>query len=204
MAERIPGARFIEFPSTSHLWREHLPGMIAAIQEAATGRPAPVLASRRLLTMLFLDIASSTERAVEVGDPAWRDLLARHYARATRELAAHDGREIDRAGDGLLAVFDGPTRAVRCAEAIQREALALGLVTRAGIHTGEVETDGAGVSGIAVHVAARVCSAAGAGELLVSSTVRDLTAGAGLELVDRGLHALKGVPDERRLFAVVG
>jgi pimeloyl-ACP methyl ester carboxylesterase len=203
MAKRIPGARFIEFDSSSHLWREHLPEIIAAVQEAVTGQPAAVPSSRRLLTMLFVDIASSTERAVEVGDVAWRDLLAAHYARATRELVAHGGREIDRAGDGLLAVFDGPTRAVRCGQAIQREAQELGLVTRAGIHTGEIETDGDGVRGIAVHVAARVCGEAGAGELLVSSTVRDLTAGAGLELADRGLHSLKGVPDERRLFAVV-
>jgi len=199
MANAIPGARYLELPGHGTLPGDNLPAVIAAVQELVTGERRPTPTTRRLLTILFLDIVGSTERAVELGDARWRELLATHYARTERELAAHEGREVDRAGDGLVAAFEGPTRAIRCAQAIQRAAR-IGL--RAGIHTGEVELDGAGIKGIAVHTAARVCGAASPGELLVSSTVRDLTAGAGLEVEDRGLHELKGVPEPRQLFSV--
>jgi pimeloyl-ACP methyl ester carboxylesterase len=204
LAERIPGAQFRAFPGTSHFMGSNLPAIIAAVQELVTGHRAPAATSRRLLTILFLDVVGSTERAVALGDSAWRQLLAALYERTDREILAHEGREVDRAGDGLVAVFEGPTRAIRCAQAIQREAQSLGLELRGGVHTGEVELDGTGIRGIAVHTCARVCAAAGAGDLLVTSTVRDLTAGAQLAFDDRGLHELKGVPDSRQLFAVVG
>jgi pimeloyl-ACP methyl ester carboxylesterase len=203
MADRIPGAQFIEFPGTSHFVGNNLPAVIAAVQELVTGHRAPPPTSRRLLTILFLDIVGSTERAVELGDADWRQLLAAFYERTERELLGHEGREVDRAGDGLVAVFEGPTRAIRSAQAIQREARSLSVELRAGVHTGEVDLDSAGIRGIAVHTTARVCAAAGAGELLVTSTVRDLTAGAQLAFEDRGLHELKGVPEPRQLFAVV-
>ncbi len=203
MAAAIPGARFVEFPGTSHAVGDNLDAVIATVQEFVTGRRAPTPTNRRLLTILFLDVAGSTERVAQIGDEAWRELLAAHYARAEREIVAHDGREVDRAGDGMVAVFEGPTRAIRAAQSIQREARTLGLELRGGVHTGEVEVDGAGIRGIAVHTAARVCAAAGSGELLVSSTVRDLTAGAPLEYQDRGLHELKGVPAQKHLFAVL-
>lgn len=149
-----------------------------------------------------MDVVGSTERAVELGDAGWRELLSAHYGRTERELAAYEGREVDRAGDGILAVFEGPTRAIRCAQSIQSHAREFGLELRGGIHTGEVEVDGNAVRGIAVHIASRVCATAEGWDVLVSSTVRDLTAGAGLDYEDRGLHDLKGVPEPRHLFAV--
>lgn len=204
MAEQIPGARYAEFSSTSHSPGANLDAVIATVVGFVTGQPASAAPSnRRLLTILFVDLVGSTERAVELGDAAWRALLAAYYTRAERAIAAHGGREVDRAGDGLLAVFDGPTRAVRAAQSVAEGARSLGLEARAGVHTGEVEVDGDGIRGIAVHVAARVCGSAGAGELYVSSTVRDLSAGAGIGYEDRGLHELKGVPEPRQLFAVV-
>jgi class 3 adenylate cyclase len=141
---------------------------------------------------------------VEAGDAAWRDTLAAFYAVIERQLAMHDGREVDRAGDGVLAIFDGPTRAIMCARAIQGEVAGLALTLGGGVHTGEVEQDGAAFRGIALHVAARVCATATPGEILVSSTVRDLSAGSSITFADRGSHQLKGVPERRRLYAVVG
>jgi class 3 adenylate cyclase/pimeloyl-ACP methyl ester carboxylesterase len=202
MAKAIPGARYVEFPGTTHSVGPNLDRMIATVREFVTGQRAPAPSSRRLLTILFMDVVGSTERTVELGDAGWRELLASHYARTQRMLYAFEGREIDRAGDGLLAVFGGPTRAIRCARAIQDDARGLGLELRGGIHTGEVEDDGDAIRGIAVHIAARVCAIARESDLLVSSTVRDLTAGAGLEYEDRGFHELKGVPEARHLFAV--
>ncbi len=204
MADRIPGAVFKTFPSNSHSWGDNVGAVIATVQEMVLGTRAPIHSSRRLLTLLFVDVVGSTEQATSMGDAAWNDLMQRYYVRVEHELAGFDGREVDRAGDGLFAAFDGPTRAIRCAQAIQREGRLLGIELRAGVHTGEVEVDEDGVRGIAVHVAARVCAAAGAGELFISSTVRDLTAGADLVVVDRGMHALKGVDGERQLFAVQG
>ncbi len=152
--------------------------------------------------MLFTDVVDSTKRAVELGDERWKELLTRHDAQVRRQLERFQGREVNTTGDGFLATFDGPARAIRCAVAIRDAVGALGLEVRAGVHTGEVEMRDADISGIAVHLAARVAAAAGAGEVLVSRTVVDLVAGSGLTFTDRGEHALKGVPGEWRLFAV--
>ena len=204
MADAIPGARFVGFPGATHFMAENLDAIVTTLVEFVTGQPPPLPSTRRLITALFVDIVGSTERAVEAGDAVWRDTLAAFYAVIERELAMHDGNEVDRAGDGVLAIFDGPTRAITCARAIQVEVAKLGLILRGGVHTGEVEQDGAAFRGIALHLAARVCATATPGEILVSSTVRDLTAGSSIEFTDRGSHQLKGVPEERRLFAVVG
>jgi class 3 adenylate cyclase/streptogramin lyase len=157
---------------------------------------------RKLATVLFTDIVGSTELATELGDRRWQELLARHHRIVRRNLKRFGGREVDTAGDGFFATFDRPTDAVRCACAVVSDVRELGVEIRAGVHTGEVEAGSAGVRGIAVHVGARVMGTAGAGEVVVSSTVRDLVGGAGLELADRGTHRLKGVDDEWRLFAV--
>ena len=152
--------------------------------------------------MLFTDIVGSTERVAQLGDQPWRELLEGYYELARRELTRFRGREIDTAGDGLFASFDGPARAVRCAEAISKSVRSLGIEIRAGLHTGECEVFGDKVGGIAVHIGARVASLARAGEVLVSSTVKDLVAGSGLGFEERGTHPLKGVPGEWRLYAV--
>jgi len=157
---------------------------------------------RILATLMFTDMVGSTERAAELGDRAWRDLLSAHHAKARAELARYQGREIDTAGDGFLATFDGPARAVRCARAIVEGVRELGIQIRAGVHTGEVEVDGDAVRGIAVHIGARVAGLAGPSEVLVSSTVRDLVAGSGIAFMDAGEHELKGVPDRWRLYRV--
>jgi len=158
---------------------------------------------RILTTVLFTDIVGSTGRAAELGDRAWKELLAAHHARARAELARYRGREIDTAGDGFLATFDGPARAVRCAGAIAEAVRELGIQVRAGVHTGEVEVDGDAVRGIAVHIGARICATADPSQVMVSSTVKDLTAGSGLAFEDAGEHDLKGVPDRCRLYRVV-
>jgi DNA-binding NarL/FixJ family response regulator len=157
---------------------------------------------RVLATVMFSDIVSSTERAVEIGDRRWRDLLDRHDAVIRRVLAQHGGREVKTTGDGFLAMFDGPARAIRCAVAIRRELRAEGVEVRIGLHSGEVELRADDVGGIAVHLGARVAATASPGEVVVSSTVRDLVAGSGIGFVDRGEHDFKGVPDRWRLFAV--
>jgi class 3 adenylate cyclase len=204
MAKQIPGARYADFPGKSHFVGEgdNLDRVVATIQEFLTGRPAARPSHRRLLTILFLDVAGSTERAVELGDARWQDLLTTLFGEIEKELAAFDGQEIDRAGDGLLATFDGPSRAIRCAQEAGARAAALGLKLRGGVHTGEAEVDGSRVRGVAVHIAARVCALAQPGEVLVSSTVRDLTAGAGFSFDDHGVHELRGVPEPRQLYAV--
>jgi class 3 adenylate cyclase len=203
MAGQIPGARVAMFPGKSHFVGEgeNLDRVVATIQEFLTGRPAPLPTHRRLLTILFLDVAGSTERAVELGDSRWRDVLASLFDEIEKELALFEGREVDRAGDGLLATFDGPSRAIRCAQEAGARAARLGLKLRSGIHNGEAEVDGSRVRGIAVHAAARICALAEPGEVLVSSTVRDLAAGAGISFQDRGVHELRGVPEPRQLYA---
>jgi class 3 adenylate cyclase len=158
--------------------------------------------TRQLATVLFTDLVGSTARAAELGDRRWRDVLEQHHAAVRRELARFDGREVDTAGDGFFATFDGPARAIRCAQAIIDGLRPLGLDVRAGLHTGEVEVTDGKVAGIAVNLGARVSANAQAGEVLVSGTVRDLVAGSGLEFDDRGQVALKGIPGEWRLFAV--
>jgi len=157
---------------------------------------------RVLATVLFTDLVGATERAVALGDRGWRELLDRHHAMVRRELAAFRGREIDTAGDGFFASFDGPARAIRAAQAITAKARLMGLDLRAGLHAGECEIIGSKLAGIAVHIGARVAALAGAGEVLVSNTVKDLVAGSGLMFEDRGAHTLKGVPGEWRLYAI--
>ncbi|HZY46046.1 MAG TPA: adenylate/guanylate cyclase domain-containing protein, partial [Anaerolineae bacterium] len=161
-----------------------------------------VAADRVLATVLFLDIVGSTERAVAIGDASWHTLLDRYYETVRKELARYRGKEIDTAGDGFFATFDGPARAIRCACAIRDSVKPLGIEVRSGLHTGECELIGEKVGGIAVHIGARVMSKAGASEVLVSSTIKDLVAGSGIEFEDRGLHALKGIPSEWRLSAI--
>ncbi|HEX4233789.1 MAG TPA: SIR2 family protein [Caldimonas sp.] len=172
----------------------------------ASARPRPqgvaAVPERRLATVLFADIVGSTERAALLGDRAWRDLLQRFVAMASATIAAHRGHLVDTAGDGIFATFDGPARAVQCGLALGREAEALDFAVRAGVHTGEIEASGDKVAGIAVHIGARVMGLAGAGEVLVSGTVKDLTAGAGLDFEPRGAHVLKGVPGEWALYRV--
>lgn len=156
--------------------------------------------TRALTTVLFTDIVEATETAAAVGDARWRELVAAHHERVRAAFAAHRGREIDAAGDGFLATFDGPARAVECGLEICRTVRALGLEVRAGCHTGEVERTPDGVRGIAVHIGARVAALAGPGEVLVSQTVRDLTAGSGLVFADAGDYELKGVPERWKLY----
>jgi len=162
----------------------------------------PAAQERQLATVLFADIVGSTERAAQLGDSRWHTVLDAFYGVARRQLERFRGREVDSAGDGFFAAFDGPARAIRCAAAIRDGVGPLGLEVRAGVHTGECEVMGAKIGGIAVHIGARVAAQAVAGEVLVSSTVKDLVAGSGISFVDRGVHALKGVPGEWRLHAV--
>jgi len=204
LARTIPGARYVELPGGDHVpWGEHADTIVAEIREFLTGVREGPEPERVLATVLFTDLVGSTERAGELGDRRWRELLEQHHDAVRRELARFSGREIDTAGDGFLAAFDGPARAIRCAQAVVAAVGALGLQVRAGVHTGECEVIGDKLAGLAVHVGARVAAQAGPGEVLVSSTVRDLIAGSGIELEDRGLHALKGIDEERRLYAAV-
>jgi class 3 adenylate cyclase len=204
IASQIPGAKYVELPGDDHLpWTGDTDALLDEVEEFLTGvRPSPQL-DRVLVTVLFTDIVGSTERAAAEGDRRWRELLDAHNDAVRRELGRFRGREVDTTGDAVFAVFDGPARAIRCGSAIRDAVRSLGLEVRAGLHTGEVELAGDTVRGIAVHIGARVAAEAGPGEILVSSTVRDLVAGSGLEFDDRGEHELKGVPDSKRLFAVV-
>ncbi len=203
LAEHVPGARLVEFPGIDHApWVGDSDAILDEIEEFLTGVRHHAEADRVLATVLFTDIVGSTERAAALGDRGWRALLDSYYAAVRRELARFRGREIDTAGDGVFATFDGPARAIRCAGAINAAVRPLGIEVRAGLHTGECEVMGEKVGGIAVHIGARVASQASSGEVLVSNTVKDLVAGSGLRFEDRGVHALKGVPGEWRLFAV--
>ena len=203
LAQHIPGARYVELSGGDHLFFvQDADPLLAEIQEFLTGVREGSEAERVLATVLFVDIVGSTEHAVRLGDRRWRDLLDAYYRAVRGELARFRGREIDTAGDGLFAMFDGPARAIRCACAIRDAVRALGLAVRVGVHTGECEVIGAKIGGLAVHIGARVTAAAGVDDVLVSSTVKDLVAGSGLRFEDRGAHVLKGVPGEWRLFAV--
>ncbi len=205
VAARIPGAKFVELSGEDHVpWIGDTDAMLDEVEEFLTGVSPEREPDRVLVTVLFTDIVGSTERASALGDTRWRDLLELHHATVRRQLDRFRGREIDTAGDGFLATFDGPARAIRCACAIQAEVGRLGLEIRTGLHTGECELAGDRVIGLAVHIGARVAAQAGAGEVLVSSTVRDLVAGSGLDFRDLGLTTLKGLPEKWRLFAVAG
>lgn len=202
LARTIRGARYVELEGGDHVpWFEP-DVVIAEIREFLTGTREASTVDRVLATVLFTDLAGSTEQAAELGDRRWRDLVEQHHAAVRRELGRFDGREVDTAGDGFFATFDGPARAIRCAQAIIEAVRPLGLDVRAGLHTGEVEVADGKVAGIAVNIGARVAARADTGEVLVSSTVKDLVAGSGIEFDDRGTAALKGVPGEWRLFAV--
>ena len=203
IAERIPGARFIELPGDEHVIAAGEVDRLAdEIEEFLTGeRPAPE-PDRVLTTVLFTDIVGSTDRAVALGDREWSELLERHHALVRAELERYRGREVDTAGDGFLATFDGPARAVRCACAIRDAVRTIGLDVRAGVHTGEVQLRGDSVAGIAVHTGARIAALGAAGEVLVSRTVTDLTSGSGVVFEPRGEHELKGVPGPWLVYAV--
>ncbi|HEY6784920.1 MAG TPA: adenylate/guanylate cyclase domain-containing protein [Gemmatimonadales bacterium] len=206
MAEQIPGARFIELPGGPHLpYRGDWEAVVNSIRQFAepicleSARPYDSV----LATVLFTDLVGSTARAVELGDRRWRELLEQHHTRIRSQLALFRGIELDTAGDGFFARFDGPARAIRCACAIRDAVAELGLEVRAGLHTGECEVVDGKVAGIAVSIGARVAGQATSGEVLVSQTVRDLVAGSGIRFDDRGPHELKGIPGEWRLYSVI-
>ena len=203
LAEQIPGARLVDLKGRDHVpWFDVADQVITEVREFLTGfREAPE-PETALATVLFTDIVGSTDRARELGDARWTALLEEHHATVRRVLRQYRGREVDTAGDGFLAAFDGPARAIRCAQAILEALDGIGIEARSGLHTGEVEVVGDNLAGIAVHIGARVAAAAGPHEVLVSSTVRDLVAGSGIEFEDRGLHELKGLDEPRRLYAV--
>jgi pimeloyl-ACP methyl ester carboxylesterase/class 3 adenylate cyclase len=203
MAERLPDGRLVELPGADHLpFFGDQDTVVAPTQEFLTGATPAADPDRVLATVLFTDIVDSTRRAAELGDRRWRRTLDEHHQAVRRNLARFRGREVKTTGDGFLATFDGPARAIRAAQAIHAEVGDLGLQLRAGLHTGECELLGADIGGIAVHIAARVLAQAGAGETWCSRTVKDLVAGAGFSFTDRGTHTLKGVPDRWQLYAV--
>ena len=203
LAETIPGARYVELGGEDHLpFAGDFDAVLDEVEEFLVGSRRATESERALATILFTDIVGSTEKAAELGDRGWRQLLERHDAAVRHQLSLYRGREVKTMGDGFLATFDGPGRAIRCARAVQEEVAGLGIDVRAGIHTGEVELIGDDVGGMAVNIGARIGALADAGEVLVSSTVRELVVGSGLEFADRGVETLKGAPGEWRLFAI--
>ena len=209
MAQRIPGARLVEIDGSGHHpTAANVDAFVGAIggflAKAGSASEATADPNRVLATLLFTDIVDSTLRAAELGDRDWQELLGRHHALVREELARFRGQELDTAGDGFFARFDGPGRAIHCAHRVVNRVEELGLEVRAGLHTGECELFEHKVGGIAVSIGARVASRAGAGEVLVSSTVKDLVAGSGITFDDRGVHELKGLEDAWHLYAVTG
>jgi class 3 adenylate cyclase len=204
LAERIPGARLFEVPGRDHLpyVGDNTDDIVDEIQEFVTGSRGAIEPDRVLATVMFTDILDSTRRASELGDRRWRALLDQHDHLVRQEISRARGREVKTLGDGFLATFDGPARAVRCAMTIVQGLRSLDLQIRTGVHTGEIELNGQDIAGIAVHIAARIAAQAQGGQVLVSSTVRDLVAGSGLRFVDQGARSLKGIPDELRMFSV--
>jgi class 3 adenylate cyclase len=203
MAGQIPGAKYVELPGVDHaFWIGDTDALLSEVQEFVTGVRPPSEVDRVLATVLFIDIVGSTERAAALGDAHWRDLMGKYHQQVGRVVARLGGRVINTAGDGVFASFDGPARAIRCACAVRDAVAALGLTLRSGVHTGECEVHGDQIAGIAVHIGARVAAHAEPGEILLSSTVKDLVAGSGLRFVDRGSHTLKGVAGRWRLFSV--
>ena len=204
IASRIPDARFVELPGSDHfITAGDYEPLLDEVREFVTGHRAPRDSHRVLATVLFTDIVGSTETAARLGDHDWSALLQRHHRIVREELGRYRGTEIDTSGDGFLATFDGPARAISAARSICSRMQPLGLEVRAGIHTGEVEIVTGGVAGLALHIGARIAAIAAPGEVLVSRTVKDLVAGSGLAFEDRGVHRLKGVPDEWAVYAVV-
>jgi pimeloyl-ACP methyl ester carboxylesterase len=205
LSSRIPAASFVELEGDDHLpWAGDQDGLLDEVEDFLTGTRRGPDPDRALATVLFTDIVGSTARAAALGDANWRNVLEDHYALVRTELARHRGVEIDTAGDGFFATFDGPARAVRCALAIASSSARLDLEVRAGVHTGECDLIDGRIGGIGVAIGARIGASAGASEVLVSSTVKDLTAGSGLLFEDAGEHELKGVPDRWHLYRVVG
>jgi class 3 adenylate cyclase/alpha-beta hydrolase superfamily lysophospholipase len=203
IAGQILHARYVEQPGDDHIpWLGDADAVVGEIQEFLTGGRSASEADRILATVMFVDIVGSTERVAAVGDARWRDLLDSFHEHVRTEVTRFRGRVIDTAGDGVFASFDGPARAIRCASAVRNAAEMLGLTIRAGLHTGECQVAGDKVTGIAVHIGARVATSAGPGEILITGTVRDLVAGSGLRFADRGAHTLKGVAGRWRLFAL--
>ncbi len=203
LAEHIPGARFVELPGDENLiWAGDQDRVLSEVQEFLTGARPDAGADRVLATVLFTDIVDSTGMAARLGDRAWRELLADHDRAVRSEFGRFRGREVGKAGDGFLATFDGPARAIRCAVAVREALRPLGVPVRAGLHTGEIELVGEDVAGLAVHIGARVAGLAGADEVLVTSTVRDLVIGSGIAFEPRGSHELRGVPGRWSVFAV--
>ncbi|TMM18489.1 MAG: adenylate/guanylate cyclase domain-containing protein [Actinobacteria bacterium] len=203
LAEHMPNARMVEFEGDDHtFWYESAEEWLGEVQEFLTGARAVPDADRILATVLFTDIVDSTRTAAELGDQRWRDVLERHQRSVREALDRFNGREVKSTGDGFLATFDGPARAIHCASAILQSSEVRGIRVRAGVHTGECEVMGEDIGGIAVHIAARVSAHAAPRELLVSRTVKDLVAGSGIQFTDRGAHALKGVPETWQLYAV--
>jgi len=202
LAEHMPNARLVELPGDDHvLWYENPELTLGEVQEFLTGTRYTPEPERALATVVFTDIVDSTRTAAEFGDRRWRELLERHQGTVRTALGRFGGREVKSVGDGFLATFDGPARAIRCARTILDTSEELGIHVRAGVHTGECEVMGDDIGGIAVHIAARVSALAGPSEVLVSRTVKDLVAGSGIEFSDRGAHTLKGVPDTWQLYA---
>ncbi len=206
IAEQLPDAKFVELPGASHLpWASHRPDeVVDEIEEFVTGKRAATVPEKVLATVLLTDIVNSTDTAAAIGDPRWRALLEGHNQVVRSELARWSGREKSTTGDGFLATFDGPARAVRAGLSISEAVRSLGIEIRAGVHTGEVELIGEDIAGLSVHIGARVASLAGPGEVLVSRTVKDLVVGSKLEFEARGAHELKGVPGKWDLFRALG
>jgi class 3 adenylate cyclase len=203
IASKVPDAKLVELPGADHFfWAGDPEPLLEEIEEFVTGYRTAAEPERVLATVLFTDIVGSTEKASALGDRTWREVLERHHAAIRSQLEKWRGREVKTAGDGFLATFDGPARAIRCAQAITAEVRPLGLEVRCGLHTGEVEIVDSDVAGLAVHIGARIAALAGPGELLVSRTVKDLVAGAGFEFASRGVHTLKGIPDQWEVYAV--
>jgi pimeloyl-ACP methyl ester carboxylesterase len=204
MAAAIPNARMIELPGKDHfVWLEDSGTVLSEIRSFVNAAQEPVEPDRVLATVLFTDIVNSTQRAAALGDMEWRPILDAHFSMARSQIRRFRGREVKTLGDGILATFDGPARAVRCAQAIANSVKPLGIAIRAGLHTGEIEIRDNDVSGIAVNIASRVSHLAGSSEVLVSSTVKDLVAGSGLIFNDLGLHAVKGIQDQLRIFSAI-
>ena len=204
MASQVPGARFVTFPGRHRFWFDETvrEAVAAEIEEFVTGTRSAPVRDRVLATVLFTDIVGSTEQLASVGDRVWRERVVSHHEVVRKALERYRGHEVDTAGDGFFATFDGPGRAVSCAQSIVDALRPLGIEIRAGVHTGECETIGEKVSGIAVHIGARVAALSAPSEILVSSTVKDLTAGSGITFEDAGEHELKGVPNRWHLYRV--